>query len=282
MSVNVLYIGEIVGKSGVFCVKNVLPKLKKERNIDFVVACGDSATGGAGIGKNHSIYLRKLGIDVITGGECVYYKKDMVEHIQHAPYVLRPANYPQGNPGRGWRVYESGGRKIAVAVFLGQAGFTRVHLSNPFGYLPELAARLSQETPIVLVDFHAATTAEKYTMFRHADGLVSAIIGSHGKVLTADETISGKGTAFICDAGRTGSIMSVGGLDPKLAIQEFLTGIPEWSKESWEGLELQGLLMKISDEGRAESVERLRVPCLEVPDDRDGNGDRIEREDAEN
>jgi len=274
MICTVLYIGEIVGKPGLFTVKNLLKKIKTEYSVDFVIACGDSATNGSGLGKNHSIYLRKLGVDTITMGECVYFKKDMVEHIQKAPYILRPSNLPQGDPGRGWRIFDVNGVKIAVAVFLGQSGFTRVHAANPFGFLPELALRLKSDAQIVIVDFHSGTTAEKKTMFAHADGLVSAVIGSHAKALTADESVSEKGTASICDAGRTGSLISVGGLEAETRIKEYLSGIPDWAKESWEGLELQGCIIRFdSDTGKAVSIERLRVPCMEAHNERDRNGD---------
>ncbi len=260
MSVRILYIGEIVGKAGVFCIKQALGDLKAEHHIDFVIANGEGATGGFGIGKNHSIYLHKLGVDVITGGEKIYFKKDMVPHIGKAPYILRPANYPPGNPGRGWRVFQGGNHKIGVICLLGQAGFNRVHLSNPFTFLPELVALVKEETNIVVLDFHATTTAEKYSMFHYADGTVSAVIGSHNKVLTSDEHIKPKGTAVICDTGRTGSFMSIGGLDPEIEINKFLTGIPERSKEYWNSLELQGVLLDINDDGTAEKIERLKLP----------------------
>ncbi|MBI9103924.1 MAG: YmdB family metallophosphoesterase [Spirochaetales bacterium] len=269
----VLYIGEIVGKAGVFCVKKLLPKLKEEHNIDFVIANGEGTTGGFGLGKNHSIYLRKLGIDVLTGGEKIYFKKDMVSHIIKAPYILRPANYPPGNPGRGWRVYTFGEneQKIAVVCLLGQSGFSRVHLSNPFTFLPDIVSRLKDETKNIIFDFHAATTAEKQTMFFHADGLVSAVIGSHSKVQTADERILPRGTGVICDAGRTGSQNSVGGLDPKIEIEKYLSLIPERSQDAWDNLELQGVLLELDDEGRTSSIERVKEVCTEVPDDRNGN-----------
>jgi len=260
MSVRILYIGEIVGKAGVYCIKQALGDLKTQHNIDFVIANGEGATGGFGIGKNHSIYLHKLGIDVITGGEKIYYKKDMVPHIVKAPYMLRPANYPPGTPGRGWRVYQAGEHKIGVISLLGQAGFSRVHLSNPFTFLPELISRVREETPVIILDFHASTTAEKYSMFHHADGSLSAILGSHTKVLSADEHIKPKGTAVICDTGRTGSFMSVGGLDPKIEIDKFLTQIPERSADSWNSLELQGVLVDINDDGTAEKIERIKHP----------------------
>ncbi|GAB4367429.1 MAG: TIGR00282 family metallophosphoesterase [Spirochaetales bacterium] len=263
-----------MGKAGVFCVKTLLPALRKEREIDFVIANGDSVTGGFGLGKNHSIYLRKLGIDVLTGGECIYYKRDMVDHIQHVPYILRPANYPPGNPGRGYGFYTVRNQKIAVVSLLGQSGFNRVHLSNPYSLLTQLVGRIRETTPCIVVDFHATTTAEKYSLFFHADGMVSAVVGSHMKVLTADARILPRGTAVICGGGRTGSLNSVGGLDPEIEIRKFLTQIPERSKDAWDTLELQGVVLDIEETGKARSIEAIRVPCREVPDERNRDGDK--------
>lgn len=267
----ILFMGEIVGSSGVFCVKSLLPKIKEQHGIDFVIANGEGATGGFGIGKNHSIYLHKLGIDVITSGECIYYKRDMVTHIGRAPYILRPANYPYGNPGRGWGVYTKNGRTLAVINLLGQSGFRRTHLANPFNLLPSLIEKIQHETNTIVVDFHAVTTAEKSTMFHHMDGRTSAIIGTHSKVLTSDERVLSGGTAVITDVGRTGSINSVGGLEPEIEITKFITQIPERSKTSWEKLELQGVILYIDPSGKATNIERLRIDCEEKPHDRSGN-----------
>lgn len=266
MPVRILSIGEIVGKPGVFCVKNLLPGLKQDRKIDFVMANGEGATGGFGIGKNHAIYLHKLGIDIITVGEKGYYKLDMAPFMQKCPFILRPANYPYGNPGRGYRIYPVGEKRVAVISLLGQSGFTRVHLSNPFTHLQDLAAKLRQETPIVILEFHATTTAEKYTMFHHADGTVSAVIGTHTKVLTADERILPRGTGVICDTGRTGSQNSVGGLDIEIEIRKNTSQIPERSRDAWDRLELQGVVLEIDDTtGKTLSIERISVPCKEAP-----------------
>jgi metallophosphoesterase (TIGR00282 family) len=275
MGIRVAFLGEIVGKAGVFCVKKLLPELVEEKKIDFVIANGEGATGGFGLGKNHSIYLHKLGIDVITGGECIYYKLDMTNHIRTARYILRPANYPPGNPGRGWGVYRKKDRAIGVIVLLGQSGFNRVHLSNPFSFLPEIVKRLRDETNNIVLDFHASTTAEKYTMFYHADGMVSAVIGTHTKVMTADEAVMPKGTGVICDVGRCGSQDSVGGLSYEVEIRKFLTQVPERSQDTWENLELQGVVMELNEKGKTETIERFKMPCKEVPDD--GNGDSSER-----
>lgn len=273
MAIKILYVGEIVGKAGVFTVKKTLQAAKRELGADFVVGNADSATGGAGLGRQHSVYLRKLGLEAITLGECCYYKRDIVEAMDRAPYLIRPANYPYGNPGRGYHVFSTPKGKVAVIELLGQAGFPRVHLANPFQAIRELAKKLREETPIVLLDFHAATTAEKETMGRHVDGGLSAVIGSHGKTLTADARVLAGGTAYITDAGRTGSLMSVGGLDPAVRIGEFLSGIPAWAKDGSADLELQGCILEIGDDGRAISIKSLRIPCPEALNDGTGNGE---------
>lgn len=274
MGTRVAFLGEIVSKAGVFSVKTLLPDLIKDQKIDFVIANGEGTTGGFGLGKNHSIYLHKLGIDVLTGGECIYYKLDMVDHIKKAQYVLRPANYPRGNPGRGWWVFRKKDRAIGVVVLLGQSGFNRVHLSNPFSYLPEIVEKLRKEVNTIILDFHASTTAEKYSMFHYADGMVSAVIGTHTKVMTSDETIMPNGTGVICDVGRCGSQNSVGGLSPDVEIRKFLTQIPERSQDAWDNIELQGVVLGFDDNGRTESIERFKLPCKEAPDG--GNGNRQE------
>ncbi len=261
----VLFIGEIVGKSGIWCVKELLPKLKQTHAIDFVIADGEGATGGFGIGKNHSVYLHKLGVDVITTGECSYYKKDIVEHFGRAPYLIRPANYPPKNPGRGFMVYEHEGKKIAVVSLLGVAGFKRVHLKNPFSLLPRLLESIAPETKTIVLDFHAVTTAEKATMFVLADGKVSAIVGTHTKALTADDRVLAGGTAVITDAGRTGSLDSVAGLDPTIEIRKLTTLVHEYSKEAWGRLELQGVLIDIDESGKATSITRVREACPSPP-----------------
>jgi metallophosphoesterase (TIGR00282 family) len=257
----ILFIGDIVGSSGVYCVKTVLSKLKKERDIDFVIANAEGATGGFGLGKSHSVYLHKLGIDCLTGGECIYYKKDMVDHISKAPYIIRPANYPEENPGRGWRIFQKEDKNIAVINMLGQYGFNRVYLANPFIMVSDIINQIKKRTNIILIDFHATATAEKSTLFYLVDGKVSAVIGTHTKVITADEKILSKGTAVITCAGRTGSFLSVGGFEPEIEIKKFLTQIPERSKADWNHLELQGVIIDINAKGKAESIEKIRIQC---------------------
>ena len=270
----VLYIAEIVGKAGIYAIKKCLPGLKKEKNPDFIIACADGVTGGNGLGRNHAAYIRKLGIDVITTGECCFFKKDLTENLGKMPYVLRPYNLNMEAPGIGSRVYRFGeNQKVAVAVILGQSGFARLHGNNPFAPLPALLERLRQETQCVIIDFHAQATAEKQTIFAMADGLCSAVIGTHTRVQTADERLLPGGTAVITDAGRTGSLESVGGHNSESRIKEYISGIPDWAVEAWEKPELQGVFLEIAESGKAISVERLRLAAPPAPGVQEGKDD---------
>jgi metallophosphoesterase (TIGR00282 family) len=255
----VVYVAEIVGKAGVYAFKKAMPELKRRYPWDFLIVCADGTTGGNGLGRNHAAYLHKLGANVLTTGECCFFKKDLTENIEKLPYILRPDNLNPDAPGFGSRIYKAGGAKIAVAVLLGQNGFGRLHSNSPFVHLPVLLERLRFETPYVIVDFHAQASAEKKTMFFAADGRCSAIIGSHTKVQTADEAILPGGTAVISDAGRTGSAESVGGCDSASRIQEYLSGIPDWTKDAWDQPVVQGVYIDISTDGKARSIERIRI-----------------------
>ena len=261
----ILYIAEIVGKAGIYALKKCLPDLKKEKRPDFIIACADGATGGNGLGRNHAAYLRKMGVQVLTTGECCFYKKDLTENLGKITHVLRPDNLNIEAPGQGSRVYKSENVKVAVAVLLGQYGFDQILGNNPFSGLPALLERLRQETPYVVIDFHAQATAEKQTFFAMADGACSAVIGSHTRVQTADERILPGGTAVITDAGRTGSVESVGGCDRDSRINEYLSGIPDWTREAWEKPELQGVLVEIAENGKALSIERLKIAAPPPP-----------------
>ena len=168
-------------------------------------------------------------------------------------------------------MYNAGDEKIAVINLLGQSGYQRIHLSNPFSYVTELINRVKDSANHIIVNFHATTTAEKQTMAHIVDGQVSAMIGTGTKVLTADGLVMKGGTAAITDAGRCGSLNSVGGLASDLEIRKFLTQIPERSQDAWDNLELQGVVLDLNSNGRADSIETLRVPCLEKPNDTTGN-----------
>ena len=258
----ILYVAEIIGKAGIYALKKCLPEIIKEKNPDFIIACGDGATGGNGLGRNHAAYIRKLGVNVICTGDYCFHKKDLTGNLSKIPYVLRPANLNIEAPGQGSRIFTTSiagsEKKIAVLLLLGQSGFTRLHGDNPFSGLGAVLERLSRETKNIIIDFHAQATAEKQTFFAMADSYCSAVIGSHTRVQTADEKIMKGGTAVITDAGRTGSMESVGGCNIESRIKEFVSGIQDWTKESWDKPELQGVFVELGEDGKAVWIERIR------------------------
>ena len=260
MSIRVLFLGEIVGKPGIQSVKQALKELRLKREIDLVIANAEGATNGFGLGKAHSMQLLKLGIDVLTGGEKIYYKLDMVDFIAKNSSILRPANYPQQNPGKGVKYMVVKDQKVCIINILGNADFPRTHLSNAFSLAQILVDKAKDEGAIPLVHFHASTTAEKQSMGFMLDGKAAAVIGTHNKVLSADATILKGGTAYITDSGRCGSQYSVGGFDSEVEIEKQITQIPLRSKECWDALQLVGVLIDIDDSQKATAIETVSIP----------------------
>ena len=259
MSLNVLFLGEIVGRAGIAVLKKELRSLRHELDVDLCIANGEGTTNGFGIGAAHSVQLTKLGVDVITGGEKFYYKVDFVEFLPKCPFAIRPANYPPLSPGRPFRIFERKGHRIAVVNFISSSGFSRIGASNPFVQADHLVKKLQEDAGIVLVQFHSATTAECATFAHYLDGRVACVVGTHNKVMSADATILEGGTAFISDDGRCGADMSVGGLDPDKEIYKFTTALPTRSWESWSDCQIQGVLVKVDEEsGKALEITPVR------------------------
>lgn len=268
----VVYIAEIVGKPGIFALKSLLPALRLEFSPDLIWGCADGATGGFGLGKNHAFYLNKLGLKVLTLGECAFYKKDLPPLFPASPFLLRPANLPSAAPGRGWRFVETPAGKLAVVSLIGQSGFNRAGASSPFSTAESLLEKVRAETSQIFIDFHACTTAEKNTLFHHLKGRVSAVLGSHTKVATADARLL-SGTAVMTDVGRTGSQTSVSGFLPDREIQRYLTGIPERSEETWASLAVQGVFIETNDQGQAVAIKPFHRVCHEAPQGSDKQGE---------
>ncbi|MCH3916869.1 MAG: YmdB family metallophosphoesterase [Spirochaetia bacterium] len=259
----ILCLGEIVGKPGATVIKSQLRKLKAKRHIDVTIANGEGMTNGFGLGKNHAIKLLKSGIDIITGGEKIFYKIDMVDFISKTGYVLRPANYPPNVPGKGIKYLEVGETKLAIINLLGLSDFPRLHLGNPFSLAQYMVDKAKESTPYILVQFHASTTAEKNTMGYLLAGKAGAVVGTHSKALTSDARILEGGTAFITDNGMCGSTLSVGGFEATNEIDQFITAVPRRSKECWDSLQLQGVIVTLGEDGKAEGIETLRTDVHE-------------------
>ncbi|MCF0238357.1 MAG: YmdB family metallophosphoesterase [Sphaerochaetaceae bacterium] len=243
----ILFLGEIVGRCGIGVIKNRLKDFRKENNVDLVIANGEGATGGYGLGFRNAITLQHMGIDVLTMGEKSFFKIDMVENIDKRDRILRPANYPETAPGRGIRFVSVGDKKVCVINMLGMCNFNNPHLNNPFLVSESLAAKAKSDTPFIVYVFHASATAEKITMGKVLQGKVGAVIGTHSKVLTADGKILDGGTAYITDIGRCGASMSVGGFEPEHEIKKYRTQIIGRSHESWERPQMQGCLVTLDD-----------------------------------
>jgi len=255
----ILYVGEIISKAGMHCIINYLKKVKKEYNITFTIANGDSVTKGYGIGQKHASYLKNLGVDIITTGDQVYYKKDMVEAFSNYYFITRPNNIGS-NIGRGW-IYNKE-HNVAVLNLLSSIPVNRMQAQNPFLPLSNIIEKIREKTKNIIIDFHSATTAEKNLMGLYGAELgVSAVIGSGMKSITSDNQIINN-TGYITDTGRTGNFMSISGLNSKEEMQKLLEGIPRKSADDVDNLEIQGVVLELKD-SKCISIERIRYSCQE-------------------
>lgn len=220
-----LFIGDIVGKPGRDCVQKVLPKLLNNRGYDLIIANGENAAGGTGITEKVFNDLRNMGIDVVTGGNHIWDRKDVFNFIEREPLLLRPANYPpETTPGRGSVVIEREGINIAVLNLMGRVFMTP--MDCPFRAVEKELANLKDRATVTVIDFHAEATSEKQAMGWFLNGKVSALIGTHTHVQTADERILPGQTAYITDVGMAGLYDSVLGVDREGPLKRFQTGLP--------------------------------------------------------
>ncbi|MDP2167341.1 MAG: TIGR00282 family metallophosphoesterase [Thermodesulfovibrionales bacterium] len=254
----VLFIGDIVGRAGRVAVKALLCSLSERHKIDFVIANGENAAGGFGITESVGSELFGLGIHVITSGNHIWDKKEALHYIAKENRVLRPLNYPPGIPGYGSVVLNSGKAKVAVMNVSG-----RVFMSNmdcPFRTSEEEIKRLREMTNIIIVDFHAEATSEKMAYGYFADGKVSAVIGTHTHVQTADEKILPNGTAYITDAGMTGPSDSIIGVEKEQVIERFLFQMPMRFEVAKGPAIFSGVIVEIDEgTGRASAIQRVQM-----------------------
>lgn len=254
----VLFIGDIVGKPGRKAVKDGLPGIISKLKIDFVIANAENAAAGFGITKSIGEELLSLGIDVMTSGNHIWDKKEAVSYIPKENRLLRPANYPEGVAGSGSIVIKtSSGEKIAVLNLSGRVFMPA--LDCPFQTAKRELPELKKQTNVIIVDFHAEATSEKSAIGWFLDGEVSAIVGTHTHVQTADEKILPKGTAFITDVGMTGPVDSVIGVEKEQIINKFLTQIPVRFETAKGEAMLSCVLLDINSKtGLANSIQRLQ------------------------
>jgi 2',3'-cyclic-nucleotide 2'-phosphodiesterase len=258
MPVNLLFIGDIVGKPGRNAIRELLPQLTQRYQTDLVIANGENASGGIGISAKEADELLSGGIDVLTSGNHIWKKKEILGYIQQNPDLIRPANYPVGTPGSGVVIKETrSGHRVAVLNLLGRVFMEAVDC--PFRKGLEERAEIIKETPIILVDFHAEATSEKMSLGWFLDGKVSAVLGTHTHVQTSDERILPQGTAYMTDVGMTGPAESVIGVKKELAIERFLTQLPHKFEVANREILLEGAVLSIDEEtGKALRIIRIR------------------------
>jgi len=253
----ILFIGDIVGRPGRSIVRNLLPKLKEELSPDVVIANGENSAAGVGITKKVYDELIGMGIDVITMGNHIWDRKEFLPDISSCPNLIRPANYPEGVPGKGHDIFSSKGIKYGVINLVGRVFMPCVNC--PFTIADPLIEKIKKETNIIIVDFHGEATSEKNAFAWYQDGKISAVIGTHTHIQTADERILPKGTALITDAGMVGSYDSVIGVQKEQIIKRFLFSIPEHFEPEKKGPGLfNGLLLNIDDKsGKTREIKRI-------------------------
>jgi metallophosphoesterase (TIGR00282 family) len=255
MLVTVLAIGDIIGRPGREAVANLLPQLRRELEIDLVVANGENAAGGFGLTPKIADDLFSLGIDVLTSGNHIWDQREMMTGFDHRP-ILRPHNYPAGAPGKGWFCYDLG-EKGPVLVGNVQGQLFMPPIDSPF-VAADALLREGAGSRVVIVDIHAEATSEKIAMGWHLDGRASLVFGTHTHVPTADARIFPGGTAFVADLGMVGPIQSVIGMDRQASLQRFLTGVPYRFKVADGPVQFNSVLARIDAlSGKATAIERV-------------------------
>ncbi len=254
----ILFIGDIIGRAGRKCLSTCYLKLKEEFNIDFSIANVENAAGGFGIIPKIADEFLSLGIDVLTSGNHIWNKKEIIEYIETEKRLLRPANYPPDAPGKGTVVVNSeNGYKIAVMNLCGRVFMNP--LDCPFRVAELKLAKLMKKTNIIILDFHAEATSEKIAMGWFLDGKISAVIGTHTHVQTNDAQILPKGTAYITDVGMTGPFDSVIGIKKEIILERFINQIPYRLIPANSDPRLSAVLLDIDDKsGKASSIKAIQ------------------------
>jgi 2',3'-cyclic-nucleotide 2'-phosphodiesterase len=253
----VLFIGDVVGRPGRRGLEAAMPELREQHAPQLVIVNGENSAGGIGITEKTAEALFAAGADVITTGNHVYRHREVYGYLNRSDRVVRPANYPYANPGRGYTVVEAGGQRVGIINLSGAVGLTVAR--SPFHEADSILEKI--ECDFAIVDFHAEVTSEKVAMGWHLDGRVAAVLGTHTHVPTADARVLPQGTAFICDVGMTGSRASVLGVKPDLVLESLITQMPIKFETAEDDVWVMGAVVDVGDDGVARSIEQVLVPA---------------------
>lgn len=256
----ILFIGDVVGQPGRRAVKTLLPGLRERLSLDCVIANGENSAGGSGITPGTATEIFDAGVDIITSGDHLWDQKEVTQLLESESRFLRPLNYPRNTPGQGSTIHRRPG-KPPVGVINVQGRTFMPDLDNPFHAALAEVEKCRAQTSIILVDIHAEATSEKIAMARMLDGKVSAVVGTHTHVQTADEQIFPGGTAFLCDAGFTGPHESILGREIDPIVTRFLTNTPQRFGVAKDHVLLQGSVIEVDEAtGKAVSIQRISEP----------------------
>lgn len=254
----ILAIGDLVGNCAIKELKEKLPVIKKQENIDFIIVNGENVAEGMGMTEKNFHDILEQNVNVITMGNHTWGKKDIFKFIDH-PQIIRPANYSKPVPGKGFNIFECKGKKIAVINLIGRVDMN-VLSENPFLVAKDILEKIKNVVDIIIVDFHAEATAEKIALSYYLDGKITVIFGTHTHVQTADERISENGTAYITDIGMTGPKNSVIGMSIESSLKRFETTLPEKYKIAEGECMLNGVVFEIDDNtNKAINVKRIQM-----------------------
>ena len=254
----ILVVGDVVGRTGINMIKTELPKIVKDNYVDFVIVNGENAADGFGLTEKMFKEILSANVDCVTMGNHTWAKKDIFNFIDNK-HIIRPANYPDGVPGRGYEIYECKGKTILVMNLIGRTMMS-ILSENPFVEAKNIIDELKNAVDIIIVDFHAEATAEKVALAYYLDGEANIVFGTHTHVQTADERVLPKGTAYITDIGMTGPKDSIIGMDIDVSFKRFLTSLPEKYKSAeGEGM-INAVLFDLDNEtNNVRDIKRIQI-----------------------
>lgn len=253
----VLFIGDIFGRTGRNLIKENLSRIKEESSVDLIIANGENSAGGVGITKEIYEDLLSYGIDVITLGNHAWAQKKIFDFIDDADRLVRPANYPLGTPGKPYVIVEVNGRKAAIINMCGRVFMDCIEC--PFKTIDSLLSEIGDNVEIKILDFHAEATSEKIAMGWFLDGRITAVLGTHTHVQTADERILPKGTGYITDVGMTGPLNSVLGVKKDIIIKKFISSLPGRFEAEEDSGQINAVLLRIDENNHVSHIKRLNL-----------------------
>lgn len=256
----VLILGDVMGRPARRAAQDLVPSLIKKENIDLVVANAENSAGGMGVDIKSAKELLSAGVQILTSGNHIWKKKEIYSYIDQQDHLIRPANFPEGAPGKGWCIWQRNSLKALIINVMGRV-FMPNHVEDPFRCVDVIIKEQRDHAPVVIVDMHAEATSEKYAMGWYLDGRASVVFGTHTHVQTADERILPGGTAYITDVGMCGAFDSVIGMERETVIRGFISQLPRQFEVATDNVVLQGIIVDVDGQsGRAQEIRRLRIP----------------------